>query len=71
MKVKELKKYLKNFRDTDTVSVALWASDGQHYFTPHTPCCNPIRFESEDGDNIAVIGCADFCLAHQVIRAKD
>lgn len=67
----QLKTYLENFKETDFVSVSVWMKDGAHYFVPNIPACNPISFKDRDcGNSIAVIGCADFCAAHQVNRKE-
>lgn len=69
MKVKELKKYLKNFNENDTVSFSVWMSDGAKYFTPNIPCCEPIKFQdARTNEHIAVVGCNDYCVAHQAYR---
>lgn len=64
----QLKKYLDNFNETDFVTVSIWMRDGAHYFVPNIPACDPIKFTTIENYSAAVIGCADFCVAHQVIR---
>ena len=46
MNVKELKKYLKNFKDADTVVFNLWTGEGEKYFVMNAPVCKPITFQS-------------------------
>lgn len=70
MKVKDLKKYLKNFKDEDIVAVSMWDNKGGHYFVPNIPVCDPIKFKSTHKENIAVVGCYDYALAYMVDRLK-
>lgn len=69
MIIKELKEYLNNFQDNDTATLSAWFCDGQKYFLPHKPCCDPI-IKTVDGKRYAVIGHFDNCLAHQIIIKK-
>ena len=69
MKVKQLKKYLENFDDNDTVIIGSWFADGNHNFLPNIPCCDPIRYKlnvKTAKENFAVIGHFDNCMAHQI-----
>lgn len=69
MTIKELKKYLKNFKDSDTVVFNLWTGEGDQYFVMNAPACKPITFQSAGVDGLcAVVGHADDCMAHRVTR---
>jgi hypothetical protein len=70
MRIKDLKEYIKNFKDDDTVAISTWDNAGAHYYTPNIPCCDPIKFKTAGKENIAVIGHFDVCLANMVIRPK-
>jgi hypothetical protein len=71
MRVKDLKEYLRNFEDTDMVSISMWDTKGSHIFLPNIPCCNPIKYRTKDDQqNIAVIGSFDFCQAHMINKSQ-
>lgn len=70
MRVKDLKKYLKNFDDDATVALSVWNTKGSEYFVPNIPCCDPIKFKTKTGEKMAVIGHYDDSLAFRVTRPK-
>jgi len=71
MTVKELKEYLKNFKDTDEAVVGMW-SDRRTYFTFHQPCTDPFVFYSPDvKSRVAAVGFFDYCRAHIIVPYKD
>lgn len=67
--INELKKYLNNFQDDDVVVISAWFHDGQKYFLPHEPCCNPI-IKTINNKRYAIIGHFDNCRAHQIVFPK-
>ena len=70
MLIKDLKEYLKNFDDNTTVAISVWNAKGSEYFAPNIPCCPPIKFKSEAGEKVAVIGHFDDNLASRITRPK-
>ena len=55
MKIKDLKKYLKNFKDNDIVVFGSWFHDGPRYYMPNIPLCKPI-IKTVDKKRYAIIG---------------
>ena len=64
MTVKDLKQYLTQFKDTDTVALSAWFADGARTFLPNLP---PALVYVHKKQRYAVVGHFDNCLGHQLL----
>lgn len=70
MTVLELKRYLRRFKNTDTVAVRMWNANGPRYMLPNVNSkLRALTVRSAFKANkqrFAVVGYFDNCLAHEV-----